>query len=143
MLSEFQLATEAKISPHGCYICGNQKGPFTDTLVDKFGAGINLGEEGRVYLCRPCTRLAAKAHGLVKGERMDELLDAADKLEQKEKEIADRDKYVDGLNNELAETKKQVRALRDLLDASEKREASRSHLASIIDSTTKQLLEVS
>lgn len=67
---EFIVIPHAAFVPQMCVACGGQNGPHTDTHRELHGYG-------RVYICRMCVTRAARAHGMVKGKRMNELEDAA------------------------------------------------------------------
>jgi hypothetical protein len=91
---EYIVVDRAEVYPNACFLCQAGKGPMVDTHVEKPVAG---GDQ-HVYLCRMCVTRCARVFGLVKGEKMDELLAASEGLERKQVEIA-------GLAEELTAAK--------------------------------------
>lgn len=77
---EFMVVDHPAVHPNCCVICGSGKGPIVDTHVEKWG--------DHLYLCRLCVTRAARVYGLVKGPKMDELLAAADSLDEKDRQLA-------------------------------------------------------
>lgn len=80
---EFIVVDHPAVYPNACFLCGSGKGPMVDTHVEKPLAG---GDQ-HVYVCRLCVTRAARVFGLVKGEKMDELLAASERLEEKDREL--------------------------------------------------------
>lgn len=101
---EFIVTPHAQFIPHMCVACGGSEGAMTDTHRE-------LVRYGRVYLCRMCVTRAARAHGLVKGKRQDELMQAAKLLDQARDEITQRDARHDTLVAELDEERRRVAQL--------------------------------
>jgi hypothetical protein len=87
------------VFPSACIGCGSQKGPIFDSRKEIPGGG-------RVYVCKNCFRVMAKAWGVVKGERMEQLLDAAAGLEQAETEKRLKDEVIERLRKEKSGLKR-------------------------------------
>lgn len=71
--------------PARCLLCPSQKGPILDTGVDTPFPGPNAA--GAVYICRSCGRQIAKAYGFAKGEKLEQLENAAEERDRYEKQL--------------------------------------------------------
>ena len=89
---EFIRIDPAPIWPHRCASCQSYKA-LADTHVEIPGYG-------RLYLCKLCASRLARVFGLVKGNEMDELMNADGRLRQAEKELAERDELLERLRTE-------------------------------------------
>lgn len=88
--------------PNGCIRCSSQKGPIWE-------GGVVTAMELTLYVCRTCAEAIALEYGLVEGDEMDRLRDAAAELAQRDAEArkfaaqqADSARIVSGLKGELA-----------------------------------------
>lgn len=88
--------------PQMC-ICGSQKGPMIAT------GRAPLGSEGQIYLCRLCVTQSARAFGLVKGDEMVRLQNAADELAQATVEVSTRQEIIDRQAVSLGENETKIR----------------------------------
>lgn len=133
---EFQLVDHPAINPKHCAICPNTAGP----LVDTFSVSNESGQEARIYVCARCVKLAARTLGLVKGERMDELLKAGDLLDVARVAADDREKMIQSQIAELAARARKIEALEELLQ--QERDAARTRQAQLetISETSRALL---
>lgn len=84
LLDQFISVPTAQIFPASCIVCREQHGPFADTKCEHVMAG-------RLYVCADCVGNAARAIGLVEGDKHSELLDTAKRLGRAELDIAKRD----------------------------------------------------
>src|SRR5262249_1282421 len=90
------------------------RGPLTDTLVTRNGFG-------RVYVCRNCVGRHAILHGLVTGEKNEELVHASKRLAAKERQLAGLQKRFDRQRPILETVSGDSTALHDRLDTAEGR----------------------
>jgi len=116
-------------------LCGSQKGPIVDTYMDKPGYG-------RVYLCRLCGTRVARAFGLVKGDEMTRLQNAADELAQAEKEVSDRQKLIEKLTKSLADKDQKIQGQTSYIETLTADVTQMRHLAGLVASTAKEMVEV-
>lgn len=78
-MNEHRVETAEFCATKGCAFCRSQVGPFVDRHVeDNFG--------NRLYECLSCVRLGARALGIVKGKRQEELMHADELLRAKDVE---------------------------------------------------------
>lgn len=76
---DFIRVDQPIVYPKQC-VCGNQYGPFVDTVIER-PLGIPQGQEGnvaaspvvRVYLCERCVRTAAHVFGMVEKDHHEKL----------------------------------------------------------------------
>lgn len=130
---EFILVDHPTVLPMACVICGSAKGPIADTHVEKWG--------DHLYLCRLCTTRAARLYGLVKGERMEQLLAADETLAGKQAEIK-------GLEQELTEARLEaggqratIKALNAQLQEVRGRQQVMTNLALELERISKEVVE--
>ena len=116
-------------------LCGSQKGPIVDTYMDKPGYG-------RVYLCRLCGTRVARAFGLVKGDEMTRLQNAADELAQAEKEVSDRQALIERLTKSLADKEQRLRDKQGYIDSLTAELTQMRHLASQGATLWREMVEV-
>lgn len=74
------IVDHPEVFPSTCAACGTQTGPMLDTHREL----ANL----RVYVCRRCSKNHARIFGFAKGERLDELENAAASVAELVNEIA-------------------------------------------------------
>lgn len=96
-------------------ICGAQNGPLVDTFIDKRGYGGTV-EGGRIYLCRLCVTRAGRALGMVKGQEMTRLQNAADELAEAEKQVAERQLRVEQLTTANADREAKITSLQQYIE---------------------------
>jgi hypothetical protein len=102
------------LAPNGCVICRSATGPLVDTTRELLA---NFGPQGfRIYLCSQCLKLAALELGLIEGDRMEELTNADQLLEQAQRDIAGRDAQIEAQFVELAAQKQRADAFETLLE---------------------------
>lgn len=130
---EFQLVDHGTAYPMGCVFCQATKGPLCDTFVERWGE--------QLYVCKQCATRIARVFGLAKGDKMTELLGAAELLEQKDAEISRREQQQSelrqvnaNLRQELKESKAQVAAVQARLE-------SARHLAATVERNASELIE--
>jgi len=104
-MSEFMLTDVATAWPGTCAGCGGTKGPFLNTHR-------NLGGN-HVYWCPNCSRKDARARGYLKGDRLDELSNAAAAVHERDVEIASLRDQLTLAGAEAAELKRQLRERSD------------------------------
>ena len=126
------VATPA-IYPQACVICASAKGP----LVDTFATGAN----GRVYVCALCVKRCARVLGLIKGPRMEQLLNHGELLDEAAKALGERDAVIAQQMTDLAAAHRKAEALEELLQQERDNAATRRHLAEMISESSKQLLQ--
>jgi hypothetical protein len=119
----------------GMCLCGSQKGPMVDTFMDKPGYG-------RVYLCRLCTSRAARALGLVKGDEHTRLGNIQDLLEQAESEVSERDLLIKKMTKTGAERDLTIASLRSYIDTLQAEISQMRHLASLVATNAREMVEV-
>lgn len=124
------LVDHATMFPSAC-VCGSQTGPLADTHIEVDGR--------RIYLCKLCSKMLARAFGFAPGEKMDELENAAALLRAKEQELGDVRSLADQLNESLSTEKQRAEQLRLEVDRVNGRIRQREHLADIIVSTAAEL----
>lgn len=101
--------------PQMC-VCGAQKGPMVATGIP-YRAGHGVEDLGHIYLCRSCVTRAGRALGLVKGDELDRLQNAADELDQAQREIEARQATIDQASRTLAENEEKIRAQRTYIES--------------------------
>lgn len=121
------------VFPQACF-CGSAKGPLVDTFVTTAG--------NRIYVCASCVKSCAKQLGLVKGERMEELLNAGALLDAARKDLAERDALIESQMGDLAGRARKIDALEELLQQARDRDKTRQHLIEMQHELSGQLLGV-
>jgi hypothetical protein len=132
-LSEYMLVESPVVFPQAC-VCGSQKGPLVDTFITTGG--------NRIYICTACVKRCAKQLGLVKGPRMEELLNAGELLDAATKEIGDREKIMQSQAAENASIRRKNEALEELLSQERDRQRTQQALVQMIHENSSQLLTV-
>lgn len=122
------------IYPQACVFCGSGKGPLVDSVREVAGGG-------RGYICALCVSRCAKALGLVKGERMAELLKAGELLDGARKEIDARDQRIEQQLTTSAADRRKIEALSELLEQERADAQTRRRLAEMIHENSRQLVQ--
>lgn len=130
MIEYFKV--DAPINFPAMCICGSQKGPLVDTAIEK-------RDYGHIYLCRMCVTRSARALGMVKGDEMVRLQNAADELDQATKEIESRDALLKTMTETAADRDRRIAAQDEYIDTLRAKEAERRHLAELIASNAREL----
>ena len=116
-------------------LCGSQKPPVVDTFMDKPGYG-------RVYLCRLCTTRAARALGLVKGDEHTRLGNIQDLLAKAETDVSERDLLIQKMTKTGAERDLTIGSLRSYIDTLQAEISQMRHLASLVATNAREMVEV-
>ena len=106
-MSEFMLTDVATAWPGTCAGCGGTKGPFLNTHRILGG--------NHVYWCPSCSRKDARARGYLKGDRMDELSNAAAAVHERDMEILSLREQVTWGAEKMEDLTRQIRELSDEL----------------------------
>lgn len=138
---EFQKVDTPALYPQMCVICDSSKGPQVDTMIEKGGVVAGTSGFGRVYLCRLCITRAARELGLVKGDEMERLQNAADGLDQAQKEIESRQGAIEQMSERAADRDRTIAAQRQVIETLQAEAASRKHLAEQILTGARDLVE--
>src|SRR3954471_151636 len=140
---DFHFVERGLSWPNCCVICGSQGPGLVDTGVDKPGIAGDGSGFGRVYLCKNvCVKAAASEVGFVKGPRMDELQNASLALEQRDKEIVNRDRRIDKLTEAIAERDRRLKQQQMVIDGQAEKLSTAQHVAGIAAAANTQLAEV-
>jgi dsRNA-specific ribonuclease len=123
--------------PARCLLCPSQKGPILDTGVDTPFPGPNAA--GAVYVCRTCARKIAKVYGFAKGEKLEQLENAAEELTVLEKRMEAIQDNGNKLAMALTEEQQSHAATKALLDQHREREHQQQHFVQQLVSTANQL----
>jgi hypothetical protein len=123
-VSEFIHVTHPAMWPNRCFICYSQTGPLVDTTRES--------QLGRVYVCELCVTLLARCLGMTKGKRHTELLQAGKRLDEAEKQLADRDTTLAAQLDEIVELKARIEGLDALLQFEKDQASAGRHLFEII-----------
>lgn len=118
--------------PQACVVCQSAKGPLVDTMHE-LGAGL-----GRIYVCSQCLGLMALEMGLVEGDRMAELNQAGDRLDEQARTITQRDAALQTQLGELAARARKIEALEELLAQERGTVQTQRHLLELINENAKQ-----
>lgn len=121
-------------------VCGAQQGPMVDTGIDSVGYGNRVADPGRIYLCRLCVTRAGRALGLVKGEEMTRLQDAADGLAQAAKEIEERQQMIKTLTESAGEREAKLNTQREYIESLQAELTQQKHFANTIAATAKEMV---
>jgi hypothetical protein len=113
--------------------CGNSK-HLLDTHREIAGQ--------RLYFCKLCVSMAARAFGMIAGPEHDKLMDAAAGLEQAEKEISDRDERLRKQTGELADRQRRIDALQVLLDDLRAKALTQKNIIGSLQENTRELASV-
>ena len=106
-MKEPVIVETAQMAPYKCK-CGNSTGPLIDTFFQD--------HDGRVYVCKRCSRSYARAFGFAPGKKLDELADAANVLEQRDKEFAVIEGELAESRLEMDSAARVIASLREQLD---------------------------
>jgi hypothetical protein len=120
-MSTVHIVQEAISRPHCCAQCGDTRGPFLDTVVERMGE--------RLYLCMVCLRIDAAEAGFAQGHRMDQLVDAKNTVEHAESEVDARNSQIRDLKKALASREKTMVELQVLVERLEGEIKRKDHLA--------------
>lgn len=134
---EFMKVDAPTLWPAMC-ICGAQKGPLVDTMIEKPGYGGRI-DPGRIYLCRLCVTRSARVLGLVKGDEMTRLQDAADELAQQQREATERQEIIDRMTRTAGEREQKLQALEAYIEQLQGELALRKAQANQILAQAKEL----
>jgi hypothetical protein len=135
---EYIVVDHPAVYPNACFLCGAGKGPMVDTHVEKPVAG---GDQ-HLYLCRMCVTRGARVFGLVKGEKMDELLHAAEGLEQKATELAALGEELTAAKLEAASGRATVAQQKTQLQDQAGRLQVMARIATELERQTRELTEI-
>ena len=94
--------------PWACVGCMSQKGPMIDTHRE-------LPGYGHVFVCVRCAKTAARLLGFAKGDKLDELSQAADAVHERELEIGSLREQLVALGSERDGLNVLIRELKDEL----------------------------
>ena len=130
---EFILVEHPTVMPMACVICGSHKGPIADTHVEKWG--------DHLYLCRLCVTRAARLYGLVKGERMEQLLAADETLAAKEAELAGLERELGEARLELGGQRATIKELKGMVQERQGRHQVMANLAVEIERLSREVVE--
>lgn len=126
------LVESPSVFPQAC-ICGSAKGPLVDTFISTAGQ--------RVYICALCVKRCAKQLGLVKGERMEELLKAGELLDEATKTAAAREQVIEQQLQVNAHLRRTNEALEVLLQKERDAKLTQRHLIDTMNETSRALQE--
>jgi hypothetical protein len=135
---EFIVVDHPTVYPNACFVCGAGKGPMVDTHVEKPVAG---GDQ-HLYLCRLCVTRAARVLGLVKGEKMDELLQASVALEAKQAKLAGLETELTAAKMEAAGARATMKAQKVQLQDQSGRMQAMAHLSTELERQIRELTEI-
>src|SRR5437868_4992148 len=96
----FEKVDYPRLWPTACALCRNQKGPMADTQSEYPAAGPQ-GSAGRFYICRKCAKDLALLFGFAKGPELAKLIDAADIVEELERQQKEREEMIHDLIEQL------------------------------------------
>lgn len=139
-MSEYTRVDHPAIYPQHCVLCRSQTGPQVDT--GREGVAADSVHPDRLYVCELCVTLCARAFGLVKGERMTELLKAGKLLDAARTDITDRDGRIEQQIAELAARARKIEALEELLQQGRDKERTQRAQLESINEQSRQLLQV-
>lgn len=131
---EYALVEVPSVYPNCCLLCGAGKGPMLDTHVEKW--------EEHFYLCQLCATRIARVFGLVKGERMDQLLDAANELGEKDRQLASLENENQELRLANGNHRRRLGELKAQLADSAGQAQTMGHIASELERIARSLVEV-
>lgn len=131
-MREPMVVDRAVMAPNACK-CGNTQGPLLDTFFED--------RVGRVYVCKRCARMYARAFGFAPGKRMDELNEASALVEVKDAEIARLVATIEEVRIEAGAERRTVKELRERLEYANGVMQSTRHLATSIEQSAHELVE--
>lgn len=122
--------------PTHCAFCPSQKGPQLDSCVEY----PSPGAVGRMYVCRTCAKQISKLFGFAKGEEMERLENAAQTLEDLQKELASRDEMVGELVKQVEDQRKTIVAQESVIEEKEGKISQLKHLTSQFENLGAQIM---
>lgn len=128
---EFIVVESGSFYPNCCIACNGYKGPLADLHVET--------HSGRVYVCRSCAKRLAIVFGFTKGEQMEKLTRAAERLELGEKQMDEALCRIADMESDQTQLLGELRALQDYRAFAEGRIAQ---LEALISEDAKTRLQV-
>lgn len=129
--ARWQTVEHATFFPTNCLICQSNKGPFVDTERD--------WQDFHIYICRKCMKDGAESMGFVKGERLDQLENAADEVTRLEQAVKAAEAQCAKLGQSLEEAKRTVVDQSAVLQQTSNERAQEKHLLGQIKTAASQL----
>ena len=133
-MSEYMLVETPAIFPQCCIVCQSGKGPLVDFVRENGG--------NRLYLCQMCLKRAARAMGLVKGDRMESLMKSGELLDEAERSAVEREALIEKQIAELAARARRIEALNELLQQEQNDKRTQRAMLESINEQSRQLLTV-
>ena len=133
-LGEAQIVPQPFVFPMAC-LCGNQKGPILDTMMEKAGL--------RIYVCRSCAKDIARSFGFADGAELDKLMDARQLLDNAEAAAVRQSEQVTGLTAKIVELKAEVEEAREDARFARGEAENLKHIARAIEASTSELVGAS
>lgn len=130
-MKEPVIVDHAQLAPYACK-CGNTTGPLIDTFFQD--------AEGRVYVCKRCSRSYARAFGFAPGKKLDELADAANVLEQRDREFAVVQAELGESRLEVDSAARVISSLREQLESTQAQVQTARFMASGLAQTASDLV---
>lgn len=119
----------------GQCLCGSQKGPVVDTMMEK--AGLHI------YICKLCGQQLSRLFGFADGAELDRLMDARGELDRAEQSMARQAENVKGLTAKIVELKGELAEARADRDFAVGEAENLKHIARAIEASTSELVGAS